>query len=421
MAVFESYPVQMKIAFPPKSDWVCRGFSLAMALAGLFSASANAFIPLNLTGSVSGNDFNLLLPTTTTGFYSLQSSTDLVEWCNTQSGIIGDGTVKVITQSNALSETQRFYRAIPQRPVSLILPQNAAFGVLGYDCGGINEYVTAGFSAVNGLPTGVVQLSTSCSGSGRGGHGTTHTATALVTWDLAGNVYGYTSLGTNQLGPIVSVDGLGDVIYNPGGVAYLLIPTPTKTVIQSAVQSGDQFQVSWISSGVNPQAIQSTVLIATPVNSSAPVLSMVISGPTQMGVIPNVQPQTRYLITAVSSTANGAGPVSAPYSLTSSPATILPGAPQSVSAIWNNLNPTGNADVATASWQASDPGNSPVDEYLVTFSGSDGAGTFTQTVSGTWLSLNYNLDPTPNWNITVQAHNAAGWGPVSNPFFLGGL
>ncbi len=259
----------MKIAFSTKSDWVCCGFSLVMALAGLFSASANAFIPLNLTGSVSGNDFTLSFPTTTTGFYSLQSSADLVEWSNTQSGIIGDGTVKVITQSNALSETQRFYRAIPQRPVSLILPQNAAFGILGYDCGGINEYVTAGFSAVNGLPTGVVELSTSCSGSGRGGRGSTHTATALVTWDLAGNVYGYTSLGTNQLGPIVSVDGLGDVIYNPGEVAYLLIPTPTKTVIKSALQSGDQFQVSWFSSGVNPKAIQSTVLIATPMNPAA--------------------------------------------------------------------------------------------------------------------------------------------------------
>jgi hypothetical protein len=62
-----------------------------------------------------------------------------------------------------------------------------------------------------------------------------------------------------------------------------------------------------------------------------------------------------------------------------------------------------------------------VDEYQVTITGSDGGGTFTQTVSGTILTTYFTEDPTPNWSVTVQAHNAAGWGPVSAAYHLGGL
>jgi len=62
-----------------------------------------------------------------------------------------------------------------------------------------------------------------------------------------------------------------------------------------------------------------------------------------------------------------------------------------------------------------------VDQYLVTITGSDGGGTFTQTVSGTTLTAYFGVDYIPNWSVTVQAHNAAGWGPVSVAFNLGGL
>ena len=74
-----------------------------------------------------------------------------------------------------------------------------------------------------------------------------------------------------------------------------------------------------------------------------------------------------------------------------------------------------------ASWQAAVPGDSPIDQYQVTIVGSDGAGTFTQTVSGTTLSASFTVDYVPNWSVTVQAHNAKGWGPSSSPFTLGGL
>jgi hypothetical protein len=53
--------------------------------------------------------------------------------------------------------------------------------------------------------------------------------------------------------------------------------------------------------------------------------------------------------------------------------------------------------------------------------GSDGSGTFTQTVSGTTLSASFTVDYIPNWSVTVQAHNAYGWGPLSSAFSLGGL
>jgi hypothetical protein len=92
-----------------------------------------------------------------------------------------------------------------------------------------------------------------------------------------------------------------------------------------------------------------------------------------------------------------------------------------VTAQWSNPDPTGTTDTLVASWQAADPGNSPIDQYLITINGSDGGGTFTQTVSGTTLTAYFDIDYIPNWTVTVQAHNAAGWGAVSSPVTLGGL
>ena len=72
---------------------------------------------------------------------------------------------------------------------TLDLPQSTAFNLLGYDCGGITEasYAT-GFDPASGYPTGDVYLSTTCNGSGRGGHSTTHSAWAGVTWDFTATV-----------------------------------------------------------------------------------------------------------------------------------------------------------------------------------------------------------------------------------------
>ena len=65
--------------------------------------------------------------------------------------------------------------------IQLLLPQGPAFAILGHSCGGIQEKAYAtGFDATSGYPTGIVQMSTRCGGSGRGGgyHTTTYSASA---------------------------------------------------------------------------------------------------------------------------------------------------------------------------------------------------------------------------------------------------
>ena len=124
---------------------------------------------------------------------------------------------------------------------TLDLSQSAAFSLLGYDCGGIAEksYAT-GFDPTSGYPTGDVNLSTTCSGSGRGGRSTTHTVWGSVTWDFTATVVsdallssapavdpGFSAFDTNQ-----------NEIYNSGGSAYLtygpgFAPAPRVTAIST--------------------------------------------------------------------------------------------------------------------------------------------------------------------------------------------
>lgn len=96
-------------------------------------------------------------------------------------------------------------------------------------------------------------------------------------------------------------------------------------------------------------------------------------------------------------------------------------APTGVKASWANQDPTGSTDTLVATWNAAAPGDSPVDQYQVTITGSDRGGTFTQTVSGTTLTASLTIDYAPNWSVTVRAHNASGWGPWSASVKLGGL
>ena len=109
-------------------------------------------------------------------------------WTNIQAGIQGYGIVKSVTISNALSGNQGLYRlSLQPKPTQLLLSQSAAFAIIGYDCGGIQEQVYAtGFDPTNGYPTGNVELKTICS-CGKD-CSSTHTASATVTWDFAGNV-----------------------------------------------------------------------------------------------------------------------------------------------------------------------------------------------------------------------------------------
>jgi hypothetical protein len=111
---------------------------------------------------------------------------------------------------------------------SLVLPQGTAFSILGHSCGGIQEKAYAtGFDAASGYPVGVVQMSTSCGGSGRGGgyHTTTYTASAGVTWDFTGAVVTYVVPAPGgTLDPAFSAfDAYGNEVYNQSGRAFLLL------------------------------------------------------------------------------------------------------------------------------------------------------------------------------------------------------
>ncbi|HEX9048079.1 MAG TPA: hypothetical protein VF988_13725, partial [Verrucomicrobiae bacterium] len=174
-----------------KSNLLAIGAALFGAVFGEGFLAAAVTVPSGgLMGTRSGQDVVLWFATTSPNFYAAQSSPDLIQWTNTNRGLPGNGAVETITITNALAGSQGFYRMMIETPSVLILPQGMAFAILGYSCGGIQEHVSAGFDVTNGYPTGVVDLSTTCGGSGvdGGGHTTTHTASALVTWDFAGNV-----------------------------------------------------------------------------------------------------------------------------------------------------------------------------------------------------------------------------------------
>lgn len=389
------------------------------------SAVASTTGSLDLSISVSGQNLILSFPTTSTNYYGLQTRSNFSQpWATVQSGIPGNGAVKTLTVSNALASSQGFYRLVVQpQPVGLILPQGDAFAILGASCGGIQEQVYAtGFDPVTGYPTGDVYLKTSCGGSGRGGgyQTTTYTAWAAVTWDFAGNVISYSALSgaASVDGVFITADAFGDVLYNTSGRAYLVVPVPAMPTGVTAVQSGDQFLLTWLPNGINPIAVTSSTLTATPVNPSASTLTTAVTGSATNGAIASLQPQTTYQITVVNNALRGSSPASAPITLTTQPATVAPSAPTNVVASWQVADPAGTTDTLIASWTAAVPGNSPIDQYQVTITGG---GTITQTVTGSTLTAYFSVDFTPNWQVTVKAHNAVGWGPASVPVTLGGL
>lgn len=312
----------------------------------------------------------------------------------------------------------------PGVPTHLQLPQSDAFAILGHSCGGIQEhtYVT-GFDPVSGFPTGAVYLSTVCGTGGIGGHTIHYTAWAGVTWNFSADLVSVTTLAgaPNVDANFIDYDPFLDTVYNSGNSAFLIVPPPGAPAGVSAVQSGDQFLVTWTPRGVNPAAVASSTLTATPVNSQAPVLATVVTGTATSGAIPMLQPQTTYLITVVSTTLSGPGPSSPAIGVTTAPATIPPGVPPGVSASWINQNPQGSTDTLIGSWMAPDPGNSPIDQYQIRITDSENGTIFLQTVPGSTLSANFVVDWVPDWDVIVRAHNAAGWGAWSNPITLGGL
>ncbi len=330
-------------------------------------------------------------------------------------------------------------------PLALLVPSSTAFAVLGHSCGGIQEQAFAtGFDATSGVPTGDVYLQTRCGGSGRGGGYTTTTYSAWVgvTWDFAGAVQSSVTLtaAPANLSPTFSaVDAAGDDLYNvlsavnvlPANCvvtntsyctyrAYLSVVVPPAPTAVTAVQSGDAFQVGWVPYPATSALITSSTVTATPVASTAPVLTATQNGPATSALVGPLQPDTTYQVTVANTDAGGTSPPSTAITVATPPSTVVPSAPTGVSALWTA--PQAAGDTLAASWSAAVPGDSPIDQYEITVTVSDGGsappGPFTQTVSGSTLAVSFTVADTLDWSVTVHAHNAAGWGPQSTPVVL---
>jgi hypothetical protein len=327
-------------------------------------------------------------------------------------------------------------------PLSLLIPQSSAFALLGHACGGIQEQTFAtGFDQTSGHPTGAVYVQTRCGGSGRGGgyHTTTYSAWVSVTWDFAGGVLSTSQLATAPaVSPTFSAaDVDGDQLYNtlnavnvaPAACAvgnttycsyraYLTVPAPAAPRAVTAVQVGDQFQVSWTPAPPNPSVITSSTLAATPVGSTTPAVTTTVSGSASSGLVGPLTPKTTYQITVVSTDAGGSSPASSPITVTTHTASVVPSAPTGVTARWTAPGSAG--DTLAAGWTAPTPGDSPIDRYQIIVIGSDGGGTFVQSLAASTLTATFAVSDIPDWSVSVRAHNAAGWGTWSSAITLGG-
>src|SRR4030088_1219886 len=120
-----------KVGFPPALGM---GLLLGATLVATLFAAALTIPPGGLAATKSGNDLILSFPTISPDLYTVQTCPDLQQqqWTHFQSGIHGDGTVKTVTITNALSSGKGFYRLLIQKPASLLLPQSMAFAILGH-------------------------------------------------------------------------------------------------------------------------------------------------------------------------------------------------------------------------------------------------------------------------------------------------
>ena len=213
----------------------------------------------------------------------------------------------------------------------LVMSQGAAFSILGHSCGGIQEQVYAtGFDAVSGYPTGDVYMQTRCGGSGRGGgyKVTTYSAWATVTWDWFGDTRSFARLEGPAEGiseAFSAEDAHGDRIYNVKTAAYLETTSPPLvapaaptgvTAVLSPIEVGEElvlrFQVGWTPAAETAGLITSSTVTATPVGSSAPVLTATVSGSGSSAIVGPLAPNTTYQITVTNTDAEGTSQPSTP-------------------------------------------------------------------------------------------------------------
>ncbi len=218
--------------------------------------------------------------------------------------------------------------------VPLVLSQSAALSILGHSCGGIQEQVYAtGFVAPHGYPAGDVYMRTRCGGSGRGGgyKTTTYAAWATVVWDWVGDTRSFARLEGAAEGistTFSAEDAYGDHLYNVGTAAYLETTAPPVVAPEaptgvtaefSTIEVGEgeeepvrRFLVSWTPAPETAGLITSSTVTATPVGSTAPVLTATTSGGASTAVIEPLQRHTTYVITVTSSDDEGTSPDSSP-------------------------------------------------------------------------------------------------------------
>ena len=202
--------------------------------------------------------------------------------------------------------------------------------------------------------------------------------------------------------------------------AYLLVLVPAAPTAVRVTPSGGRFQVSWKNDPTAPRAlITSSTVTATPVHSTASVVTTKVSGDGASALVGPLEPRTTYQITVASTDPAGSSASSAPVSITTGASSIRPGAPTGVSAYWTA--PGSPNDTMVVNWKAAPPGDSPTDEYRVTITNPDTGDTFTHTVSGSALTAGFAVSDVPDWTIQVQAHDAAGWGHFSTSYLLGGV
>jgi hypothetical protein len=214
-------------------------------------------------------------------------------------------------------------------PVRLYLAEGYAFRILGHSCGGIQEQVYVRGFAANGYPTGNVYMSTRCGGSGRdGGGGTTlYTGTASVVWTW----FGETRSDSAIEGPLEAkeaTDTHGDRVYNVGTAAYLetgeppLQPPGAPTGVTANVFLSDEppenlrANVAWVVAPETAGLLKSSTVTATPVGSSAPVVSTTVIPYFSSTVVQPLEPSTTYEVTVTSTDSEGTSAPSAPVEIT---------------------------------------------------------------------------------------------------------
>ena len=191
-------------------------------------------------------------------------------------------------------------------------------------------------------------------------------------------------------------------------------PKPSTPTAVSAVQQGDTALVKWTA---NPAAAitSSRITLASPKSTLTGTVSG-IDGTAESVAVQGVQPQTDYTVTVTNTDIAGTSPASAPITLITPRSTVKPSAPTGLYAYWYG------ASVA-ARWNASTPGDSPVDNYEMTVTvvpGDGGGGPYTVECGASTFCAQ-PADSNFSWTVRVRAHNAAGWSPISAPYVLNAI